>query len=83
MNANQILEREYLEMRARILELAACLDRIDRAEGNVDDHEKLIALRKGIDILCSDGERAKQVQLLFSREYQDSWVDEFEIKSRL
>ena len=83
MNATEILEREYLEMRARILELAACFDRIDRADGDVDDHEHLVTLRKGIELLCADTDRAKQVQLLFSREYKDSWVEEFEIKSRL
>ena len=83
MNASQILDREYLEMRARILELAACLDRLDRAEGDVDDEEKLISIRKGIELLSAEGERAKNVQLLFSREYQESWAEDFEIKSRL
>ena len=83
MNAPQILDREYLEMRARILELAACLDRIDRADGNVDDDDKLISIRKGIEILSGDGERATQVQLLFSREYQENWTEEFEVKSRI
>ena len=83
MNASQILDREYLEMRARILELAACLDRLDRADGNVEDDEKLISIRKGIEILSADGHRAKQVQMLFSREYDKNWTEEFEVKSRI
>ena len=83
MNASQILDQEYLKMRAKVLELAACLDRLDRAEGDVDDEEKLISIRKGIELLSTQGERAKSVQLLFSREYQESWAEDFEIKSRL
>ena len=83
MNASEILDREFLEMRARILELAACFDRIDRADGNVDDEPKMISLHKGIEILSGDGERAKLIQLLFSREYQENWAEEFNVKSRL
>lgn len=82
MNAAQILDREYLEMRARILELAACLDRLDRAQGSVDDDDKLVSIRKGIEILCGEGERAKQVQMLFSRQYDQNWTEEFQVKSR-
>ena len=83
MNASQILNREYLEMRARILELAACFDRLDRAEGNVDNDDRMVLLQKGIDMLSGDGERAKSVQLLFSREYKENWTEEFQVKSRI
>lgn len=83
MNSSEILEREFLEMRARVLELAACLDRIDRAEGDVSDAENLIGIRKGIEILIdSDGDRAKRVQLLFSREYQKNWEAEYQLEPR-
>lgn len=78
MNAPDLLDREFLTMRAKILELAASLDRLDRAG---DDHAATIAgdprlerLRQGFDILRSvDGDRAKRVQQLFSLEYHDDW----------
>ena len=83
MNSSEILEREFLEMRARVLELAACLDRIDRAQGDVADSKKMIGIQKGIDILSdSEGDRAKRVQLLFSREYQQNWESEYELAPR-
>lgn len=83
MNSSQILEREYLEMRARVLELAACLDRIDRADGKVDDDQKLADILKGIEILSdSTSDRAERVQLLFSKNYQENWQQEFQLAPR-
>jgi hypothetical protein len=35
LDAPEVLNREFLEVRAKILEIAAVLDRIDRAEGAV------------------------------------------------
>ena len=72
--AEQILEQEFLLARAKILELAATLDRIDRAGGNVDQQPQMQLLRRGFAILSGGGnERAEQVQLLFSREYSADW----------
>ncbi len=83
MNSKQILDREFLEIRAKILQIAASLDRIDRADGDVDEDEKLELLRKGILILMSDSpDRAEQVQLLFSREYDESWREAFQFAAR-
>ncbi|MEE2826324.1 MAG: hypothetical protein VYE64_06825 [Planctomycetota bacterium] len=83
MKASQILDREFLEVRAKILEIAASLDRMDRAEGDLTGHPNRQLLGRGIDLLASkDVDRAEQVQLLFSREYVDGWQDDFELKSR-
>ena len=83
MNSKQILDREYLELRAKILQIAASLDRIDRADGNVEADEKIELVRKGISILTSDdSDRAEQIQLLFSRQYDESWQDQFQISAR-
>jgi hypothetical protein len=71
MNSNEILDREFLEIRAKILEVAAALDRIDRAEGEVAKDSK-----------HSDPIRAEKIQLLFSREYDQKWLDEFALASR-
>ena len=83
MNSKQILDREFLEIRAKILQIAASLDRIDRADGDVATDEKHELLRKGISILMSDRpDRAEQVQLLFSRAYDESWQDVFQMSAR-
>lgn len=85
MNAVQVLEREFLEIRAKILEVAAALDRIDRAEGSVESDVRAKRLADAIAIIGGDGEkatRAERVQLLFSREYDSNWIDEYQIESR-
>lgn len=77
-SAEQILQQEFLLARARILELAATLDRIERAEGQVAEHPQMRQLRQGFEILTSTSdERAQQVQLLFSRQYSEDWRREF------
>lgn len=87
MNANQLLDRHFLEVRAKLLEVAATLDRIDRASANgqsdegAADAERLEKLRAGIDILrqLETTDRAEQVQRLFSRVYQEDWREQFDI----
>ncbi len=70
----EVLDREFLELRAELLQAAARLDRIDRAEGNAADDPRMINLRKAISLLVSDGhERAERIQLVFSREYRPDW----------
>lgn len=72
--AEQILRQEFLLARAKILELAATLDRIERAGGIIDDDPQMQLLRRGFQILTGEeGERAKQVQMLFSRPFADDW----------
>ena len=79
MNASQILEREFLEVRAKILEIAASLDRMDRAEGDLTLDPNRQLLDRGIDLLDADlTNRAEQVQLLFSREYDEGWQEAFQ-----
>ncbi|MFO1065953.1 MAG: hypothetical protein U0892_18985 [Pirellulales bacterium] len=74
LNAEQVLQSEYLQARAKILELAAILDRIDRAEGAVDAQPQMQLLRKGIDVLNgTEPDKAARVQLLFSRGYDPDW----------
>lgn len=73
-SSEQILQSEFLLARAKILELAATLDRIDRAGGNVSNHPQMQLLQRGFQILVGNQvERAKQVQMLFSREYSPQW----------
>jgi hypothetical protein len=83
MNANQILDREFLEIRAKILEVGAALDRLDRAEGDVSGDSRIQLIRNAIEVLSkNDGHRAERIQLLFSREYDEAWQDRFALTSK-
>jgi len=80
MPAAQVLDREFLEVRAKLLELAASFDRLDRATGSVASDSRLALIREGLDILRSDNDdRAEQIQLLFSRQYEDDWRETFDL----
>ena len=76
LSAPQLLARDFLEIRAKILEVAACLDRIDRGDGSVADDPRLAQIRAGIEALSADdgrGARAEQVQMIFSLPYEEGW----------
>jgi hypothetical protein len=69
LNAQQTLERQFLEMRWRCLSLAADLDRVQRAAGGeaASQDPRLQTLRKAIHILNEPQHgRAERVQMLFS-----------------
>lgn len=72
------LDRFFLEMRSRVLDLAAALDRVDAAaphslDGGADD-VRLIKLRESLRILYECGrDRAERVQRVFSDEYDPAW----------
>jgi len=68
------LEHEFLPIRAKILEIASALDRIERADENGAREPRWEQLQSGIALLQSASpERAKQVQLLFSCPYDEKW----------
>ena len=85
MNSNEILDREFLEIRAKILEVAAALDRLDRAPGDVSSDARMKLISDGIELIAAkqtDPVRAEKIQLLFSREYDAKWLETFEITTR-
>ena len=83
LTAPEVLNREFLEIRSKILELAAAFDRLGRAEGVVAGDPRLDRLREALQVLHSDDEnRAEQVQLIFSREYDDAWQETLKVKPR-
>lgn len=76
----EILEREFLPTRAKILEIAAALDRIARADNGIDD-PRLSRLQEAIKLLLDPGhDRAERVQLLFSRLYDENWRETLAVK---
>jgi hypothetical protein len=83
LSAPEVLNREFLEIRCKILELAAAFDRLDRADGSIDDDPRLARLREALGVLLEEsGDRAEQVQMIFSREYEEDWQAKFKIAPR-
>ena len=75
----QILEADYLPIRAKILEIGAAFDRLDQAEGALQDARQE-QLRAAVKILLHDDpQRAEQIQLLFSREFEPDWRQKFDL----
>jgi hypothetical protein len=74
MSANSILDTEFLPLRAKLLDIAAALDRLDRADGRLIDDLRMTRMREAMAILLEqDGDRAEQIQMVFSRAYDDEW----------
>ena len=77
--AQIVLDREFLEIRAKILQLAAALDRIDRSDEPNPSDLRIKRIRAGLEVLVGDhSRRAEQVQMIFSREYDPQWKNQFE-----
>jgi hypothetical protein len=73
-----VLEQEFLPARAKILEVAAALDRLDRADGTVASDARRAQLQAAIQVLLRpEDDRAEQIQLIFSRQYKDDWRETF------
>jgi hypothetical protein len=69
LDMNQILDEYFLENRHRLLEIAAFLDRLDRAhDGATPESDfRVAALRRAIAVLLGDSNcRAKDIQLILS-----------------
>jgi hypothetical protein len=65
MKKQQVLDMYFVEARHKLIDLAAFLDRVDRAEGEADF--RLAALRKALPILKeARPQRAKRVLMAFS-----------------
>lgn len=73
-DAHQVLAEEFLSARSKILDLAATLDRLERANGNVDHASQMQLLIHGIEtLLDGQADKARRVQLLMSRHYDPDW----------
>ena len=78
-----VLDREFLEIRAKLLELAACFDRLDRGGGALPDDARMKRIREALDVLRSAKEgRAEALQLIFSRTYEQGWQSSYGVRSR-
>lgn len=84
MAAHEVLERYFLEARAKLLEVAATLDRIDRAAGSAElKDERRGQLDRALAVLRErEPNRAERLQQLFSRPYAEGWMDSFGIDKK-
>jgi hypothetical protein len=74
MNATNQMDYEFLPMRAKLLDLAATLDRLDRADESLDDDPRMAKIRHAVEILLrQDPDRTEQIQLVLSRAYDEDW----------
>ena len=81
MTAQAVLEREFLKARAKILEVGAILDRVDRADGDATGDRRRELLRRGVEVLLEDEpDRAEKIQMIFSLPHRKDWREEFGIE---
>lgn len=73
LNAPQVLDRYFPQTRAELLEIAAAMDRYDRAARQDPDtpegDERLERFYRALDVLAdrhADGDRAERIQMIFS-----------------
>ena len=74
-SSSEVLDREFLPLRGRLIEVAAALDRIQRSGGNPRD-PRMELVAKGLKQLAEGREtpdRAEQIQMIFSLPYHADW----------
>ena len=76
LTAEQALDTCFLEVRGKLLDLAAILDRIGRGSNaaGVSEDLRLETIRRAMEVLHgrSDG-RAERIQKIFSLDYDPAW----------
>jgi hypothetical protein len=76
MTAQELFDRNFLEMRHRLLDLAAALDRIDRGDDSatVRRDARWTQLQQALNVLLDgQSDRAERVQMVFSIAYDPAW----------
>jgi hypothetical protein len=77
---SQVFDQEFLAVRAKLLEVAAALDRVDRAEGSLVVDSRRTQIQAAIQVLLRpEDDRAEQLQLIFSRPYESGWQEKFQM----
>ena len=72
LTAAEMLDREFLEIRRRVLDIAASFDRIERCPeaSAVAADPRIARLREAIGLLTDNqGDRARRIQMAFSDPY--------------
>ena len=76
LRAREHLDREFLSIRAALLDIAAALDRIERGDGaaTIFADPRHTSLLQAASILTDRRpDRAKRIQMLLSDAYSPTW----------
>lgn len=81
--AQAVFDREFLTIRARLIELAAAFDRVDRASGSAAEDPRRGQIRQSLEILL-DGQsgRAERIQMAFSLPYDPEWQTKYAMEKK-
>jgi hypothetical protein len=75
-----VFNEEFLPVRAKLLEVAAALDRVDRSDGSLANDPRRTQIQAAIQVLLRpEDDRAEQIQLIFSRQYDHDWREKFTV----
>jgi hypothetical protein len=68
LTQQQLIAEYFLEIRAKILDVAAFLDRMDRSvDQNAEDDFRIVSMRQALQTLCASGPgRVYDIQMIFS-----------------
>ncbi len=82
LSQQDLIDTYFMEQRARIIDVAAFLDRLDRATSqNGNNDFRLMAMRKAMHELVSDeADRVERIQMIFSDQNTDL-LDELDRKA--
>ena len=80
-SGGDVFDQEFLAIRAKLLEVAAALDRVDRAGGSLAAEPRRTQVQAAIQVLLRpDDDRAEQLQLIFSRPFDDDWREKMGVR---
>ena len=74
--APEMLNREFLEIRCRLIDIASAMDRVDRRDGSEQAARdpRYAKIIEALGLIATGGsDRAERVQMLFSDPYQADW----------
>lgn len=67
MSGRELVDEYFIENRTRLLEIAAFLDRLDRADEDPSTDFRIRAFRDALQLLCTGRyPRVKQIQMILS-----------------
>ena len=79
-NSNEVFQQGFLPLRAKLLEVGAALDRLDRSSGSLAGESRRTQIHAAIQVLLRpEDDRAEQIQLIFSRPYENDWREKLQV----
>jgi hypothetical protein len=82
LTQRELIDEYFMEHRVKVLDLAAFLDRLERArELDAENDFRLRSVRDALDVLADrDGDRVHRVQMIFS-DPRSELLEELDTKS--